>query len=75
VILLDLLEDTTMRRDTIGLLVSLTLGLLVAPLVAEPQPQQMSRVGLVSLGGDPQWWQPFLEAMACSAMSKAAISR
>jgi hypothetical protein len=32
------LEDTTMRHRTIGFLVTLALGLLVAPLAADVQP-------------------------------------
>jgi hypothetical protein len=33
----NLLEDITMTRGTIGLIVSLTLGLLMAPLAVEAQ--------------------------------------
>jgi hypothetical protein len=46
VILLDLLEDTTMRRYTIGLLVTLALGLLLAPLATEAQEAgKVARIG------------------------------
>jgi putative ABC transport system substrate-binding protein len=45
----------------IAFIVTLTLTLLAAPFAAEAQ--QMYRVGLVSIGGDPQWWRPFIEAM------------
>ena len=39
-------------------------GSLAAPLAAEAeQASPMYRVGLVSLGGDPVWWQPVLDAM------------
>jgi putative tryptophan/tyrosine transport system substrate-binding protein len=50
-----------MRLRTIGFLVTLALGPLWAPLAAEAQ--QMYRVGLVSIGGDPELWRPFVEAM------------
>jgi putative tryptophan/tyrosine transport system substrate-binding protein len=37
---------------------------LTAPLAAEAQQaQRVYRVGLVSLGGDPLWWQPVLDAV------------
>ena len=49
-----------MRRRTLLAMVSL----LAAPLAAEAeQANTMYRVGLVSLGGDPIWWQPVLDAM------------
>ena len=39
-------------------------GSLAAPLAAEAeQASPIYRVGLVSLGGDPVWWQPVLDAM------------
>src|SRR5215467_4113445 len=39
-------------------------ALLAAPLAARAQQQgKVYRVGLVSLGGDPLWWQPVLDAM------------
>jgi hypothetical protein len=38
VIQLSLLEDTIMTRRTIGLLVTLALGFLVAPFASEAQP-------------------------------------
>jgi putative tryptophan/tyrosine transport system substrate-binding protein len=57
-------EDVTMKRRTIGLLVTLALSLFVVPLAAGATlAQKMYRVGLVSIAGDPKWWQPFLEAM------------
>jgi putative ABC transport system substrate-binding protein len=41
-----------------------TIALLVAPLAAEAQKaERVYRVGLVSLGGDPRWWQPVLDAI------------
>src|SRR5690242_1767075 len=41
-----------------------TFVLFCAPLASEAQPPgKMYRVGLVSLGGDPFWWRPVLEAM------------
>jgi len=49
------------RRTFLGTLAG---GLLAAPLTAEGQQAgQVYRVGLVSLGGDPLWWQPVLDAM------------
>jgi hypothetical protein len=75
VVLLSILEDTTIPRYT--------LGLLWAPLAAEARPvQQMYRVGLVSIGGDPQWWRPFMEAMGelgyvegCNLTAKRAFAK
>jgi len=50
-----------MNRRTF--LCGLTLG-LAAPLAAEAQQaERVYRVGLVSLGGDPDWWGPLLDAM------------
>jgi putative ABC transport system substrate-binding protein len=44
----DLLEDTTMTRCTLGLLVALALGLLAAPLAAQAQPPANApRVGFL----------------------------
>ena len=35
--------------------------LLAAPFAAEAQqPRTVYRIGLVSAGGDPRWWQPLL---------------
>src|SRR5258705_12530554 len=49
------------RRAFIG---SLAGGLLAAPLAGEAeQASEVYRVGLVSLGGDPLWWRPVLDAM------------
>src|SRR5215470_15112274 len=43
---------------------TLTGGLLAAPFAVEAQQAaKVYRVGLVSLGGDPLWWQPVLDAM------------
>jgi hypothetical protein len=51
VIRLYLLEDTTMRRYTIGLLVILTLGLFVAPRTADAQPRgKMPVLGIFYAG-------------------------
>jgi putative ABC transport system substrate-binding protein len=53
-----MLEDMTMTRRTLGLLITLTLGLLVAPLTAAAQPVGKAvRIGY--LGDTPG---PFLEA-------------
>ena len=39
-------------------------AVLVAPPDSEAQPaERVYRVGLVSLGGDPLWWQPVLDAI------------
>jgi putative tryptophan/tyrosine transport system substrate-binding protein len=39
-------------------------GALAAPLAAgAQQAERVYRVGLVSLGGDPLWWQPVLDAI------------
>jgi ABC-type uncharacterized transport system substrate-binding protein len=44
--------------------VSGALALLTAPLVTEgQQAERVYRVGFVSLGGDPLWWQPVLDAI------------
>jgi len=48
VIPLGLLEDTTMMRRTIGLLVTLALGLVVVSLAAEAQPaRKVPRIGYI----------------------------
>ena len=50
-----------MHRRTFVIGVGATLG---APLTAEAQQsERVYRVGLVSLGGDPLWWQPVLDAI------------
>jgi ABC-type uncharacterized transport system substrate-binding protein len=53
--------------STIGVIVTLSLSILAAPLAAEAQPaQKVWRIGLVSIGSDPAQparWQPFVEAM------------
>jgi putative ABC transport system substrate-binding protein len=39
-------------------------AVLAAPLAADAQQaERVYRVGLVSLGGDPLWWQPVLDAI------------
>ena len=39
-------------------------GTLAVPVAVEAQPTaKMHTVGFVSLGGDPLWWQPVLEAL------------
>jgi putative tryptophan/tyrosine transport system substrate-binding protein len=49
VILLCLLEDTTMTRRPIGLLVTLVLGILVAPFAIDAQqPKQVPRIGFLA---------------------------
>jgi putative ABC transport system substrate-binding protein len=54
VIRLSILEDTTMTRRLIGLLVTLALGLLVAPLTAEAQPVgKVDRIGYLAVGLPP----------------------
>src|SRR5215470_20425548 len=53
--------DRVMRRRAF---VSGALALLTAPLVTEgQQAERVYRVGFVSLGGDPLWWQPVLDAI------------
>jgi putative ABC transport system substrate-binding protein len=50
-ILLGLLEDTTMTRRSIGFLMTLALAILVAPLAAEAQPlAKIPRIGVLSAG-------------------------
>ena len=47
------------RRAFLG-----AVALWIAPLTAGAQPAgKVHRVGLVSLGGDPLWWRPVLDAM------------
>jgi putative ABC transport system substrate-binding protein len=42
----------------------MSVAVFAAPLAAKGQQAgRVYRVGLVSLGGDPQWWRPVLEAM------------
>ncbi len=49
------------RRASIG---AVTGGIIAGPRAAQAQPAgKLYRVGLVSLGGDPLWWQPVLDAM------------
>jgi putative tryptophan/tyrosine transport system substrate-binding protein len=51
----------------VGVIVTLTLGMLVALLVAEAQTaEKLYHVGLLSTGSGPTWrnqWAPFIEAM------------
>jgi putative ABC transport system substrate-binding protein len=43
-----MLEDTTMRRYTIGLLITLALGIFLAPLAADAQtPAKMRTIGFL----------------------------
>jgi putative ABC transport system substrate-binding protein len=54
-----------MWYSTVGCIVTLTLGVLVAPLTAEAQPtRRVYQVGILTLGpAGPQpsiWWQPFI---------------
>jgi ABC-type uncharacterized transport system substrate-binding protein len=52
-----MLEDTTMTRYTIGLLLTLALGLLWAPLAAEvQQPKHVPRIGYLNLRSEPNAW-------------------
>jgi putative ABC transport system substrate-binding protein len=54
VILLGLLEGTTMTRRLIGLLVTLALGLLVAPLASDAQqPKEVPRIGVLAVERPP----------------------
>jgi putative ABC transport system substrate-binding protein len=53
-----------MPRRTIALLITLALGLLVAPLaVHAQQPTNVPRVGYVTGAGDPEGWPPAIDAM------------
>jgi putative ABC transport system substrate-binding protein len=53
-ILLDVLEDTLMTRRTLGLLLTLALGVLVAPLAVDAQPtKKVPKVGVFSFGSPP----------------------
>jgi hypothetical protein len=52
-----------MTHSTLGLLVTLAIGLLVAPLVAHAQePTRVPRIGVVSAGGDADGWPLEIEA-------------
>jgi putative tryptophan/tyrosine transport system substrate-binding protein len=56
-----MLEDTTMLRCIIGLLVTLALGLLVAPLaVAVQQGTKIPRIGLLPQG---PYWEAFRQGL------------
>jgi putative ABC transport system substrate-binding protein len=46
-------EDTTMMRRTIALLVTLALGLLMAPLTAAAPPGHLPRIGVLALDHPP----------------------
>jgi putative ABC transport system substrate-binding protein len=49
-----MLEDTTMPRSTIGLLITLVFSLLLAPLAAEAQrPGKVPLIGILALGAPP----------------------
>jgi putative ABC transport system substrate-binding protein len=57
------LEDFTMRRSTIGLLLTLALGILAAPLVADAQqPTKVYRIGWLSPGFSLSQSNPSVEA-------------
>jgi hypothetical protein len=65
VTLLGILGDTTMLRRTIGLLITLALGLLGAPVGAEaPAPAKIPRIAVLGFGPPPSASapQPFVEA-------------
>src|SRR5262245_41449000 len=58
------LEDTPMTRRTLGLLVTLALGLLVAALAADAQPPaHVHRIGWLSGGERDPYVEVFLEGM------------
>jgi ABC-type uncharacterized transport system substrate-binding protein len=48
-----MLEDTTMMRRPFGLILTLALGLLVAPLTAAAPPGKLPRIGVLALGPPP----------------------
>ena len=51
-------------HHTIGLLLTLTLTILVAPLAAEAQPPtHIPRIGLIAAGGHPGGWPRAIETM------------
>src|SRR5882724_6162940 len=60
-------EETTMKRRTIRFLVTLALGLLVAPLAAEAQPpRKVPRIGVLSTGSPPAtvaFFAPFIQGL------------
>jgi putative tryptophan/tyrosine transport system substrate-binding protein len=61
-----------MMRRTIGLLMSLALGLLIAPVAADAQqPTKVPRIGMVSGGGDPGAWTVEIDAMPPGGFAKA----
>jgi hypothetical protein len=61
-----------MMRHTIGLLITLALGLLIAPLAADAQPPtHVPRIGMVSGGGDPGAWTMEIDAMPPGGFAKA----
>jgi putative tryptophan/tyrosine transport system substrate-binding protein len=58
------MEEATMTRRIIGLLVTLALGLLVPPLVSEAQQvEKLSRIGRLVTGSPPAGPNPSLEAL------------
>jgi putative tryptophan/tyrosine transport system substrate-binding protein len=63
VILLSILEDTTMTRHTIALILTLALGLLVAPLPADAQPAaKVRRIGVLVPAEPPSPEEPNIAA-------------
>jgi putative tryptophan/tyrosine transport system substrate-binding protein len=58
----DLLEDATMTHPPIGLIITLALGLLVAPLVADGQPPtKIPRIGVL-MTGSPATTEHYVDA-------------
>jgi putative tryptophan/tyrosine transport system substrate-binding protein len=61
-----------MTYRTIGLLITLALSLLVAPLAADAQqPPNVPRIGMVSGSGDPGAWTVEIDAMPPGGFAKA----
>jgi hypothetical protein len=70
VIPLSMLEDTTMPRRPIGLLVTLAFGLLWMPLTASPESMgRVPRIGVLSAvtpsGDAAQWFSQALGELGC----------
>src|SRR5882724_13039690 len=61
------MQEAPMTRCTLGLLVTLALGLLVAPLAAEAQPPaKVPRIGVLSTGSPPAtvaFFAPFIQGL------------
>jgi putative ABC transport system substrate-binding protein len=61
-----------MTRLSIGLLLTLALSLLVAPVAADAQPPtKVPRIGMVSGSGDPGAWTVEIDAMPPGGFAKA----